>query len=258
MDLGIEGKTAIVTASTDGLGFASALALAKEGCRVVINGRNEEKGRAAAKGHENLFFVKGDITDPATCESLLQSALAQFGEPTILVGNTGGPPPSRALDTEPDRYLDATRTLLLPLVEMSRLVLPYMKARRWGRLVFITSGVVREPADSLVLSNSIRMAVHGYAKSLAREVAAEGITVNCVMPGRIATARLRSLDEAAAKRTGRSTEEIIEENLKAIPARRYGSPEELGALVCFLCSEKASYISGTAIPVDGAASRSHF
>lgn len=258
MDLGLDGKIAVTTASTAGLGLASALALAREGCRVVINGRDPARGEAALRLHPNFHFVEGDVCEESVREAVVAEALRTFGPPDILIGNTGGPRPSTALEEEPSGYETAARDLLVPLVHLAKLVVPQMRQRGWGRIVFITSGVVREPAESLVLSNSIRMAVHGFAKTLAREIAAFGVTVNCVMPGRIATERLVSLDETTARRSGRSVEEVRKFNEAAIPAGRYGTPEELGAVVAFLCSEKASYVTGAAVPVDGGLLRGHF
>ncbi len=257
MDLGIEGKVAVVTASTAGLGLACALALLEEGAFVVLNGRDAGRLRGVDLPADRTLLVEGDVTESETRRAVVETA-ARFGVPQILVGNTPGPPPSRAADSGPDDLAEAARTLLTPQVDLVSRVLDGMVESRWGRIVFITSAAVREPVEGLLASNSLRMAVHGYAKTLSREVAGYGVTVNCVMPGRIDTERVRVLDRAAAERTGRMPDEVRAANEAAIPARRYGKPEELGALVAFLCSERASYISGTAIPVDGGLLRSHF
>ncbi len=257
MDLGIEGKVAVVTASTAGLGLACALALLEEGTFVVLNGRDAGRLRGLDLPADRALVVEGDVTESETRRAIVDTA-ATFGVPQILVGNTPGPPPSRATDSGPDDLAEAARTLLVPQVDLVSRVLDGMVDSRWGRIVFITSGAVREPVEGLVASNSLRMAVHGYAKTLSREVAEYGVTVNCVMPGRIDTERVRALDRAAAERTGRKPDEVRAANEASIPARRYGKPHELGALVAFLCSERASYISGAAIPVDGGLLRSHF
>ncbi len=258
MDLGITGEVAIVTASSSGLGLASAKALLEEGVSVVLNGRDPSKFEAVGLPATSAAFVEGDIGDESTRIRLIETAHERFGAPRIFVGNTGGPPPGAALDATGDELTEACRTLLVPLVDMTGKLLPSMLESGWGRIVFITSAAVREPVPRLIASNSLRMAVHGYAKTLSREVAQKGVTVNCVMPGRIDTARVRTLDAENARREGVTETEIRDRNERAIPAGRYGRPDEFGRVVAFLCSRPASYITGASIPVDGGLLRSHF
>jgi 3-oxoacyl-[acyl-carrier protein] reductase len=258
LDFGLEGKVALVTGSTSGLGLASAKALAAEGAAVVLCGRREDLAREEAAKLPRAIGLGADITDPAVPQRLVDATLESFGRLDILVGSTGGPTPGTALDVAADAYDDALALLVKPMVRLVHLVLPEMRKESWGRIVFVTSTAVREPIQMLVLSNSVRMAVHGFAKSLAKQIASEGITVNCVMPGNIATDRTMQLARATAEATGRSVDEIRAETARRIPAGRPGDPAEFGAVVAFLCSQQASYVSGSAIPVDGAALVSHW
>jgi 3-oxoacyl-[acyl-carrier protein] reductase len=258
VDLGLRGKVALVTGATSGLGLASAKALAAEGVKVAVCGRRGELAEAEAGQLPEAVGLQADITDPTTPQRIVDETRDRLGPIDIFVGSVGGPAPGTAADTPADAYDGALDLLVKPMVRLSHLVLPHMREAKWGRLVFVTSTVVREPVPMLVLSNSVRMAVHGFAKSLSKQVAADGITVNCVMPGRIATDRIAQLDGAAAAASGRSIEEIQEAGRRSIPAGRYGDPSEFGAVVAFLCSQQAAYVSGTSIPVDGAVSASHF
>jgi 3-oxoacyl-[acyl-carrier protein] reductase len=258
LNLALDGKVALVTGSTSGLGLASAKALANEGASVVIVGRREELARDEASKLPSAIGIGADVTDPSTPQRLIDATLEAFGRLDVLVGSTGGPTPGTALDIEADAYDDALKLLVKPMVRLVHLVLPHMRANSWGRIVFVTSSAVREPIPMLVLSNSIRMAVHGFAKSLAKQVAPEGITVNCVMPGHITTDRTMQLARATADASGRSVEEVQAETARRIPAGRSGDPAEFGAVVAFLCSEQASYVNGASIPVDGAALASHW
>jgi len=257
MDFGLAGKAALITGATSGLGLASAQALAAEGAAVSIVGRRGEVARDEAAALPNAIGLEADITDPGAPQRIVDATLDAFGRIDILVGSTGGPTPGTALDTGADAYDAALDLLVKPMVRLAHLVVPHMQAKGWGRIVFVTSTVVREPVSMLVLSNSVRMAVHGFAKSLSKQVAAEGITVNCVLPGRIATDRVASLDRAAAEASGRSIVEIRAGAEKGIPARRYGRPAEFGAVVAFLCSEQAAYVTGTSVTVDGGATAGH-
>lgn len=258
MDLGLGGKVALVTGSTSGLGLASAKALAAEGASVVICGRREELAREEAAKLPAAIGVGADITDPATPRRLVDAAVEAYGRLDVLVGSTGGPTPGTALDIDAESYDTALDLLVKPMVRLVHLSLPEMRKSGWGRIVFVTSSAVREPIPMLVLSNSIRMAVHGFAKSLSKQVATDGITVNCVMPGHITTDRTMQLARATAEASGRSVEEVRAETARRIPAGRSGDPGEFGAVVAFLCSQQASYVNGASIPVDGAALASHW
>lgn len=253
MDLGLRGKSALVTGSTSGLGLACATALANEGVHVTITGRRSGLVQQEAKKLGGSG-IHADLTAPETPRILLDKT----GPVDILVVSTGGPSPGRALDVEPEAYEQALALLVTPVVRLTHLVVGHMQEQKWGRIVFVTSTAVREPIEILVLSNSVRSAVHGFAKSLARQVASDGVTVNCVMPGRIATDRVASLDGAAAEANETSVEEIRRRAEQNIPAGRYGDPAEFGATVAFLCSRQAAYINGASIPVDGASLSSHF
>lgn len=258
MDFGLAGKVALVTGATSGLGLASAKALAAEGVSVALCGRRAELAEAEAAALPGAIALPGDTTDPGVPQRLVDAVIERYGRLDILVGSTGGPPPGTALDVQAEQYDDALDLLVKPMVRLSHLALPHMRAQGRGRIVFVTSTVVREPTPMLVLSNSVRMAVHGFAKSLAQLVAAENITVNCVMPGRVATDRIASLDNAVAQATGRSVEEIREAGKRSIPAGRYGDPAEFGSVVAFLCSDQAAYVTGASIPVDGGVTSSHW
>jgi 3-oxoacyl-[acyl-carrier protein] reductase len=258
MDLGLRGRVALVTGATSGLGLASAKALAAEGVSVVICGRRGDVAEREAALMPDAIGLGADITDPLTPQRIVDETVARYGRLDILVGSTGGPTPGTAIDTPAEAYDDALALLVKPMVRLSHLVLPHMRDAGAGRIVFVTSTVVREPVPMLVLSDSVRMAVHGFAKTLARQVARDGITVNCVMPGRIATDRVASLDHAAAQAGGRSVEDVQEAAARSIPAGRYGNPAEFGATVAFLCSAQAAYISGASVPVDGGALASHW
>lgn len=258
MDLALAGRAALVTGATSGLGLAGAKALAAEGAAVAIAGRRGELAREEAAALPKAIGLEADITDPDAPRRIVEETLQSFGRIDILVGSTGGPPPGTALDTAADDYDGALDLLVKPMVRLAHLVVPHMKQNGWGRIVFVTSTVVREPVPLLVLSNSVRMAVHGFAKSLSKQVASEGITVNCVLPGRIATDRVASLDRAAAEASGRSVDEIRASAERGIPAGRYGRPAEFGAVVAFLCSEQAAYVTGASVPVDGGAAAGHW
>jgi 3-oxoacyl-[acyl-carrier protein] reductase len=256
MDLGIAGRTAVVCASTSGLGEAIARALAAEGSHVVVSGRRGERARQIAGELPSAVGVEVDVTDPTDDERLLTAAREAFGEVDILILNGPGPKSGPAVQVaEPD--VDAAiDTLLRPQVRLASAVLPGMRERRWGRILAVGSSGISAPLPNLALSNLGRAALAGYLKTLAAEVAADGVTVNLLLPGRIATDRAAALDQARADRSGRSIDDVQEQSRAQIPAGRYGDPAEFGSVAAFLCSQQASYVTGTALRCDGGLVRS--
>jgi 3-oxoacyl-[acyl-carrier protein] reductase len=257
MDIGVAGRTAVVLGSTSGLGWAVASTLADEGANVVLVGRREELVKERAASLPSAVGVVADLTEPDGPATVLQAAEEAFGDVDILVLNGGGPPPAHAQDLDGDGIDRAVRLLLRPHVEMVRGVLPGMRQRRWGRVVAIGSSGVQQPIPNLASSNVGRAALAGYLKSLSDDVAAEGVTVNMVLPGRIDTDRVVAIDKAAAERTGTTPEEARRESEASIPAGRYGTAEEFAAVVAFLAGERASYVTGEQVRCDGGLVRSH-
>ena len=256
MDLGLAGKTALVAASSRGLGRAVAEELATEGANLVICARSaaplEEAGKTIRdKTGAEVVAVPANLTDPVDLDRLMETAEGAFGKVDILVTNTGGPPPGPFESHSVEAWNDAVAQNLNSVLNLTRAVLPGMKEAEWGRIINITSVAVKQPIDGLILSNSVRAAVTGFAKTLANEVASFGITVNNVMPGFTRTARLDGLAADIANRTGITVEEAFARWEGQSPMGRIGSPDEFAALVTFLASERASYITGTSIPVDG-------
>lgn len=263
MDLGIKGKTAIVTASSTGIGKSVAEALVAEGVNVAICSRSKEKLIEASKdiknkfGHEPFWCVC-DINSQNDIENFYKAVMQQFGTVDILVNNCGGPIPGYFTDLTEDDWNDAFKQVLLSVIRFSHLVLPEMIKKEWGRIINITSVAVKQPVHNLILSNSFRAAVTGFAKTLSNEVANKNITVNNVAPGYTLTHRLYELAVNRAKSSGKSHEEILVEMAKDVPMNRLGGPEEIAALVAFLASKQASYITGTTIQVDGGSTKSIF
>lgn len=255
MDLGLAGKVALVGASSKGLGRAVAEELAAEGARVVLCARGAEALREAeaaiaARGAE-VRAVPADLSEPADVDRVVGFARESFGDVDVLVTNTGGPPagPFEAHDAQ--AWHEAVRQNLDSVVNLTRAVLPAMKAKRQGRILNVTSIAVKQPVDGLILSNSVRAAVTGFARTLANEVAPFGITVNNVLPGYTRTDRLVQLAEKTAAAEGITAEEALARWERQIPMGRVGEPSEFAALVAFLTSDRASYITGASIAVDG-------
>ena len=244
MDLGLTGRTALVCGASSGLGLASAESLAGEGANVALFARRADELAAHAERLGGLA-IPGDVTSDADLAHAVAATVGRFGGLDVLVWNGGGPPAGKAVDSDPDALEAAYRLLLRPAVTLVRLALPYLEASPGGRIVAITSIAVPEPVDHLALSNTFRPGLTGWLKTLSREVGPQGITVNCVAPGQIATARLEYLYPDGPS----------EAQLAQIPLRRWGTPEELGAVVCFLASEPARYVTGRTIVVDGGLSR---
>lgn len=261
MDLGLTGKRALVLSSSRGLGLGIAQALAAEGADIVMSGRDADKlqGEAdaiTALGAGTAKFIAADLADPASPRHLAESARQILGGIDILVNNTGGPPPGLMSEANVDVVRQQYEVMVLRLMELTGLVLPEMRERGWGRVLTVASSGVIQPIPNLGLSNAIRASLVGWSKSMANEVAGDGVTFNMLLPGRIATDRLHQLDQANAKRTGRDAETVSAAAKAQIPVGRYGTAEEFGAVGAFLCSEKASYINGSMIRCDGGAIKS--
>jgi 3-oxoacyl-[acyl-carrier protein] reductase len=241
MELGLGGRRAAVAAASRGLGLECARALAAEGVHVAICARSERAViEAAALIGPTVVPLAADLSDPAAAAGFVAAARSALGGLDILVTNSGGPPAGTFASTTWSQYPHALALNLLSVVAMCEEAVPGMRGQGWGRVVAITSIAVRQPIPNIILSNTARAGVTGFLKTLAREVAADGVTVNSVQPGSHATARLTDLYGAA-----------LPEHTRTIPAGRLGSPGDFGAVVAFLCSEQASFLTGTAIPVDG-------
>jgi 3-oxoacyl-[acyl-carrier protein] reductase len=257
MEIGVAGRTAVVLGSTAGLGWAVARGLAQEGADVVIAGRREELVQARVASLPSAVGVTVDLTEPEAPARVVHAAREAFGEVDILVLNGGGPPPSVAEDLSGDDVEAAARLLVRPHVELVQATLPQMRRRGWGRIVAVGSTGVQQPIPALAASNVGRAALAGYLKSLAGDVAADGVTVNMVLPGRIDTDRVTVVDRSTAERTGRTPEEVRRESEASIPIGRYGTPEEFAAVVVFLAGAAASYVTGAQVRCDGGMVRAH-
>jgi 3-oxoacyl-[acyl-carrier protein] reductase len=244
MDFGLGGRTAIVCGASSGIGLGIAESLAGEGANVVMFARRRELLEREAERIGGLGVV-GDVTSADDLERLVQTAVDTYGGVDILVNNSGGPPRATASELDAEQVKSAVELLLVSVVRLTGLCLPYLEQSASGRIVNVTSSTVRESIDNLALSNTVRPGVVGWAKSLARELGRKGITVNCVAPGRIDTDRIREVYPDGP----------TEEDLAGIPVGRLGTTREIGDVVAFLCSTRASYVSGTVVLVDGALTR---
>ena len=256
MDLAIANRTALVCASSRGLGFATAQALAAEGCRVALNGRDPERLRKAV---EALYVdhpgrvegLRADVSVPADAEGLVRRVEEHFGALDILVCNAAGPPAAPFANLPPGTWRRALELNLLSAMHLCGAAVPGMQRRKWGRIICLTSIAAKQPVSGLILSTTARAGVLGFAKSLADEVAPSGITVNAVCPGYMRTERLEDLVAQRAARSGGSTADELGAMVHGVPAGRIGEPAELAAAVAFLASERAGYITGVALAVDG-------
>ena len=252
MNLGLEGKVALVCGASRGLGRAIAAELAAEDATLAICSRDAGRlGEAAAELGPDVLAVPADLSVAGEPTRVVQATLERFGHLDVLVANTGGPPAGSHDTLTLEDWDAATALLLRSTVELTAAALPGMKERGWGRVLVVTSVAVKQPVDNLILSNSLRAAVTGYAKTLSREVAMQGITVNTILPGYTATKRVTDLNRANAEREGVEPEEIQARLEASIAMGRLAEPEEFAALAAFLASERASYITGAAIAVDG-------
>ena len=241
MELGLAGRTAIVCGASQGIGLAVAEALAAEGANVAMFARRRDVLEREAE-RLGALAVQGDVRDPRALQRLVGRTLEAFGGIDVLVNNSGGPPRGPARGVTAEQVEEAVELLLLSAIRLTELCLPHLEQSGRGRVINVESSTVREPADQLALSNLVRPGVVGWAKTLAREVGPAGITINTVCPGRIDTERLREAFPSV-------------EQIARIPLRRVGEPRELGDVVCFLASERASYVTGAVIPVDGGLTR---
>lgn len=260
MKLGIEGKRAIVLGASKGLGAATAIALANEGVTVIGGARSTDAIAAlssavepGAKGRIDALSL--DLSDPASVSGFIEAVNAGGGA-DIIVNNSGGPPPGEAGSIAASEFSKHFDVMVAPLIAISQAMLPGMRQRKWGRIVTLTSSGVEAPIPRLALSNALRQALVGWSKTLASEVAADNVTVNVIVQGRIHTDRVDELDAANAKRLSKSVEDIRAQSIATIPAGRYGRPEELADVVAFLASDRASYITGSLVRVDGGGLRS--
>jgi 3-oxoacyl-[acyl-carrier protein] reductase len=232
MDLGISGKVALVTASSKGLGFASAHALAEEGCKVVICGRHQDTVQQAAERIPgDVLAITADVTDPAAPAELVRQTVEHFGGLDILVPNAGGPPPGRALDVDDEQLAAALNANLVTSVRLVREAVPHMRAKHWGRICLITSVSVKQPIAGLALSNTARAGLWAWAKTASADLMGDGITLNNACPGHHATDRMKQLGGSGPM----------------------GDPADFGKVVAFLCSQPAGFTTGVAIQVDGGA-----
>jgi len=256
MELGLKGKVALVTAASRGLGRAIANEFAAEGAALVICSRNADDISAAAQSIESetgakVVALTADVSDPVQVDRLVERANIEFGRIDILVTNAGGPPSGTFESLSLESWVTAFRLTLMSVVNLARQVLPGMKQRRWGRILNVTSIAAKQPVDNLILSNSLRAGVTGFARTLANEVGAFGITVNNILPGYTLTERVEKLARDISAKEGTSPAEAIGRWEKEIPLRRLGEPREFAALAAFLASERASYITAQSIAVDG-------
>ncbi|MDY0393828.1 SDR family oxidoreductase [Virgibacillus halophilus] len=257
MDLGLKGKSVIVTAASKGLGKATAKQFAAEGAHVLIASRSEKQLQQSVQeiqsetGNEKVAYIVCDMRDKQAIKGMVDKAVSWNGSVDVLVNNAGGPPAGNFSDVNDEDWQQAFELNLLSFVRTIREVLPYMQKQKSGHIVNFTSSSMKQPIDNLILSNTFRTGIVGLAKSLSQELAADNILINTVGPGRIATDRVAHLDQVTAKKTGKTQEEIRSQSEKMIPIGRLGQPEEFAKAVVFLCSEANSYVTGQSLLVDG-------
>jgi 3-oxoacyl-[acyl-carrier protein] reductase len=255
MDLGIDNRVAIVMGAGGGLGSAIAASLAREGVRVAggdVNLDALDQTRQVIQTAGGTFLaVRADLSDLASLDAAVDTVEDQLGPVDILINNTGGPPPTTAAGVPVERWRTHFDAMVASVFHLTDTVLPGMRNRGWGRVITSTSSGVIAPIPNLGVSNALRSALVGWSKTLANEVGPDGVTANIILPGRIATPRIISLDRARAERDGRSVDDVSAASVATIPVGRYGRPEEYGDTVAFLASERASFINGSVVRVDG-------
>jgi 3-oxoacyl-[acyl-carrier protein] reductase len=260
VDLELHDKTAMVWGASKGLGLAIAECLAEEGASTILVARNHQRLEQAvsgitAKGGKAAAFA-ADIGNWQDVERALGSMRATFGDPEILINNSGGPPPVEVTHVDAALWRSQFETMVLNQMRLTEAVLPAMRKKKFGRIISVSGTSIIEPFATLAISNALRAALAGWMKTLAGEVAKDGVTVNLLLPGSFATERVSNLDRLAAERQGIAVSEIAQANIRDIPAGRYGEPKEFGRFAAFLASPKAGYITGTALRIDGGATRS--
>lgn len=260
MDLGLKNRHALVLGGSQGLGLGVARALLAEGASVTLSARSSDRLEAArdalsAEDQARCDLVAADLGEATAGAHILEAAQRGGRQVDILVNNTGGPPTSMPSAVSVAEMGNQYERMVRPVMELTLALLPAMRARKWGRIITIASSGVVQPIPHLPISNALRSSLVAFMKTLAGEVAADGVTVNVMAPGRIATARTQSLDVAQAQRAGRNAEDVARDSAAAIPAGRYGTVEEFGAVAAFLASEPAAYMTGSVIRVDGGAIR---
>ena len=255
MDLGIKGKVALVLASSRGLGQAMAISLAREGVKVAVTGRNPEGLNTTVEMVKAVggiaLPIPWDLSELGAIDPNVSLVEQQLGPIDILINNTGGPPPTPAAGQDPKLWEKSFHDMILSIISITDRVLPGMRERHWGRIITSTTSGAIAPIRNLAISNTMRAGLSAWSKTFSSEVANDVITANIIMPGRVATDRLRQLDEARSKRENMSYEAVVEASLKLIPAGRYGDPREYGDTAAFLASMNAAYITGSVIRVDG-------